>query len=308
MVDESVGGTEETMSATATDDRSTALPIRIAIAWVLALAALSLAGWAGEFVEASLGVGSRVRYGLQALIMSGIVVPGIWWLRTRGDLRPLEGLGVLGLRRSLAGFAIGTGIIALPVLLTVLLTNVFGWATVTVDLSASALGALAAGIGTVLFFEALPEELVFRGYIYRNLSAGLQRWVASLLTVGLFVLVPLALVPIQRHLLGMEISVGGASTITGGYVITMILFGTFVQYLRVLTGSIWTGVGFHLAFVLINRILGPRPTNLIRFSDIVASGPMQVTALASVILLLVALVAYPRLVGRPVGWRKTDPE
>jgi len=296
------------MSATSTVERSTSLPVRIAIAWVLALAALALAGWVGELVQASPGVGARARYGLQALIMSGIVVPGIWWLRTRVDRRPLEGLGVLGGLRSLGAFARGTGIIGLPVLVTVLLANSFGWATVTLDLSVSALVALGVGIGTILFFEALPEELVFRGYIYRNLNTVSRRWVAGVFTVGLFVLLPVVLSPIQRHLLGMEVSVGGASTMTGGYVITMTLFGTFVQYLRILSGSIWTGVGFHLAFVLINRIMGPRPTDLIRFSDITAQGPMMITALATVILLMVALVAYPWLVGRPVGWGKSDPE
>lgn len=282
--------------------------MRIALAWVLALTALALAGWTGEVVEASLGIGSRARYGLQALIMSGIVVPGIWWLRTRVDRHPLGGLRVLGFQRWLASFGVGAGLIALPLIVIVLLTNLFGWATVTLNLTGSALGTLAAGIGTVFFFEALPEELVFRGYIYRNLNTVLPRWAAGALTVALFVLLPVVVVSIQHRLLGMEVSVGGASTITGSYLITMLLFGTFVQYLRILSGTIWTGVGFHFAFILINRIMGPRPTHMIRFSDVTAQGPMLATTLAIVVLLLTALLVYPWLAKRPVGWGGREPE
>ncbi|MEJ2548943.1 MAG: hypothetical protein P8125_14205, partial [Gemmatimonadota bacterium] len=86
------------------------------------------------------------------------------------------------------------------------------------------------------------------------------------------------------------------------------VFGSFVQYLRILTGTIWMGVGFHFAFVLLNRVIGPRPTDIIQFSDIVAPGPMQITAIVTVGLLAIGLLAYPWLSGRPIGWRQVVPE
>lgn len=156
---------------------------------------------------------------------------------------------------------------------------------------------------TVIFFEALPEELAFRGYIYRNLNTRLSRWLAGLVAVGLFVLAPVILVSIQEHVLRVDVSVGGASHLTAGYLITMAIFGSFVQYLKILTG-----VGFHFAFILLNRVIDPRPTDLLQFSDIVAPGPMQITAIGIVGLLLVGLLAYPWIAGRPIGWGQVQPE
>ena len=296
------------MTATVNAERSAGLPTRIAAAWTLGLVALSLAGWAGQSAVATLGVGRLTRYGLQALIMSGIVAPGIWWLRTRVDRRPLAGLEVLGFRRSAQGFLIGAGLILFPLVVTLVLTDLLGWATVTVNTSAPALGALAAGFFTVLFFEALPEELVFRGYIYRNLNTVQRRWVAGAGTVALFVLLPVVLVPIQRNLLGMEIQVGPSDRITGGYLVMMACFGAFVQYLRILTGTVWTGIGFHLHFVFLNRIVSPREGALFNLSDLTTEGPMQVTLIVTVLLVLAALALSPRFLKRSVGWNQIDPE
>jgi hypothetical protein len=195
-----------------------------------------------------------------------------------------------------------------PLVLTLVVTSLLGWATVTVNTSTPALGALAAGYVTVFFFEALPEELVFRGYIYRNLNTTLRRWAAGAVTVALFVLLPIVLVAIQRNILGMEIQVGPSDRITGGYLITMMFFAAFVQYLRILTGTVWTGIGFHLHFVFLNRLLGPRETNLIRLTDLTTEGPMQVTLIITVLLVLAALVLSPRFLKRSLGWNQVDPE
>lgn len=284
------------------------LATRIVAGWLLALVGLGLAGWVGEYVTSEFEVGRIARYGLQALIMSGIVLPGIWYLRTRVDRRPLAGLGILGFRHSLGAFLIGAGLILMPLGVTLLATSLFGWATVTVNPSASALAALAAGWLTTLFFEAVPEELAFRGYIYRNLNGKLPRWSAGVLTTVLFALLPVVLVWIQGRVLGMEVQVGNADRITGGYLIIMLIFGGLMQYLRILTGSVWTGIGFHLHFVYLNRIISSRPTSLIQLSDVTTQGPMQVTLIASVLLVLAALVLSPRFQGRRVGWKQVDPE
>jgi len=296
------------MTAAAIEKQPTPLTLRIAAGWTLALVALSTAVWIGQSAEATLGVGRLSRYGLQALVMSGLVVPGIWWLRTRIDRRPVAGLEVLGLRRSLSGFVLGASVILIPLVVTLVVTSLSGWATVTVNTSTPALGALGAGYLTVFFFEALPEELVFRGYIYRNLNTELRRWAASAVTVALFVLLPVVAVAIQQRVLGTEIQVGGSNRITGGYLITMTFFAAFVQYLRILTGTVWTGIGFHLHFVFLNRILGPRDTSLIRLTDTTSEAPMQVTLLVTVLIVLAAVVLAPRFRKRSLGWNQVDPE
>lgn len=292
------------------ESQATARPVglswKIAIAWVLGFVALAFAGWTGERSVGFLGEGSG-RYLLQALIMSGMVVPGIWWLRSWVDQLPLAGLGLPDLRRSLSTFGLGLGIIAVPVIVTAALTSLFGWGSVTLNLSSSALAPLGAAILTVFFFEALPEELLFRGYIYSTLNTRAPRWAAGGLTVLLFVLLPVLVVPFQQRVLGMEVIVGGASRLTVSYLITMAVFGAFTQYLRILSGTVWMSIGFHFAFVLMNRIVGPRATAVIRFEEVTAQGPIQASVLGSLLLLIIALVGYPLFVKRPLGWRNLAP-
>jgi len=295
------------MNSAVHDDRPS-LAIRIGAAWFLTLVALALAGWAGEFVQTAFDAGRYTRYGLQALIMSGLVVPGIQWLRVNLDRAPVSGLGLPGPGKALRDMALGIGLIALPLFATIFVAKLFGWADVSVTDAEGAWVGLLFSVLTVFFFEALPEELAFRGYIYSNLNTRWSRWLAGAVAVALFVLLPTVLVPIQEHVLKMDVVVGGSSGLTAGYLITMAVFGSFVQYLRILTGTIWMGVGFHFAFVLLNRVIGPRPTDLIQFSDIVAPGPMQITAIVTVGLLAIGLLAYPRLSGKPIGWRQVVPE
>lgn len=279
--------------------------IRIAAAFALILMALSLVPWLGE---AAWSVDSVGMYLLRALIVSAIVVAGIWWLRTRRDGLSMADLGTPGMPRALQDFGRGVGIVALPLAAAAILGNFLGWADVSVNLSWSALGSIVVGATTVLLFESVPEELVFRGYIYRNFSSRHRRWVAAVLTTALFVSLPLVLVQIQSGVFGTEINIGGSSSITAPYLITLTIFGFFVLYLRVLTDAIWTGMGFHLAFVFMNRLVGPDPGNVLQFADITNPMAMQITGMGLVGLLLVFLLAYPWIVGRKVGWNEVEPD
>ena len=144
---------------------------RIAAAAALIAVGLALSAWIGIQAESLLGVAKAVRYGLQALVLSALVVPGVWWLRTRVDRRPMRGLGLSTPRHALQAFGLGMAIVVTPMLVTSVMAAALGWATVTIDLSPASLSRLLVAAGTVFFFEALPEELVFRGYIYRTLNA-----------------------------------------------------------------------------------------------------------------------------------------
>lgn len=272
-----------------------ALSTRVFLAWTIVLLGLSVAGMTGEMLENAFGITGRLRQGIHALLMSGIVLPGIWWLRTRRDGQTLAGLGFSGLRPALAHFGVGAGLVLVPMLLTIGLTLAFGWASIVVDLSAAGVGALAAGLLTVLFFEAIPEETAFRGYIYSNLSETHKRWVAGAITVALFVLLPVLLFPLQKYVLGMNASLGGANFVAPDYVITMVIFGSFVQYLRTQSGNIWTSIGFHAMFVLMNRIMSPRPSSFIRFTDLSSGQAIQLALIGGLLLSVAAAILYPHV-------------
>lgn len=279
--------------------------VRAAAMAVMFVLLLSLAAVVGQQLQPL--VGSRTRFFLQGVVLSGLLLPAVWWMRSRRDGLSVASLGAPMEWRSLTRFVAGMSILVTPVLLVSTLGPLFGWVTVTLDGSGTAMQRLAVAIATAFLFEALPEELVFRGYVYRTLASTRARWVASVLTLVLFVAMPVLSAPLQQLLLG-GISIGGNDRITMEYVVMLLLFGGFLQYLRVLSGSIWAGMGFHLAFLLLNRVVGPRETHLVRLSDVTASGPMQMLALGSFLAIFVGLLAWPRVKKRPLGWNQPEPE
>src|SRR5690606_34896672 len=84
----------------------------------------------------------------------------------------------------------------------------------------------------VLLSEAIPEELVFRGYVFSVLQERLGGWATILVQTVLFTAVALLL----RGYTG---------------IVDLSLFagmGVALGYLRLVTGTVWTAVGFHTAF------------------------------------------------------------
>jgi membrane protease YdiL (CAAX protease family) len=299
---------EGRMDTSVSEVRGASLPVRIVAGWTLIFIALGLATWFGDVAEANWGIAGKMRYGIQALIMAGMVVPGILILRLKLDRKSIASLGLPGVKRSLFWFAFGVGIIIVPFVAIIVSTLIFGWATMTFNTSGPVIGAFSATVVTAFFFEALPEELAFRGYIYRNLNTRFARWAAALLTIALFGLLPSVLTLVQQYVLGMEVRIGGAGSLTIGYLITMAVFGAFTVYLRILTGTVWTSIGFHLAFLQMSRIFGLKSTALIQLTDITSDTPMKIIMIVSLLLIFGGLIAYPFITKRPLGWKEPEPE
>lgn len=84
----------------------------------------------------------------------------------------------------------------------------------------------------VLLAEAVPEETVFRGYVTSVLAERLPEWWVVVVQTALFT--------------------GTAVALRGGVgVLDLSLFiamGIVLGYLRMVTGSVWVTIGFHMAF------------------------------------------------------------
>lgn len=91
----------------------------------------------------------------------------------------------------------------------------------------------------LLLLEALPEEVVFRGYLFVNLAEWLGGWSTILAQAGLFTLWGLLIGAID----------------TPWRLATFFAVGFGFGYLRAITGSIWPGVGFHIAFQTVAQLL-----------------------------------------------------
>ncbi|GAA1763076.1 CPBP family intramembrane glutamic endopeptidase [Kocuria aegyptia] len=93
----------------------------------------------------------------------------------------------------------------------------------------------------VLLFEAWPEELVFRGHATAVLAERLRGWPVILGQTLLFAAFATAL-----H--------GGTGAEDLGLFLAM---GLGFGYLRAVTGGIWAGAGFHLAFQTVAQLVLP---------------------------------------------------
>jgi len=176
---------------------------------------------------------------------------------------------------------------------------------ITYNFNLSILKSFAIGIVTVFLFEGLPEELLFRGYIYSNLNSHYARWKSAIITVLLFVLLPILSVPIQKYIFGMEIYLGGHNYVAPSYILTLLVFGSFVQYLRMLSKSVWVGIGFHTLFVYFDRIMGTTSDNLIQFNLTGGSElPLQIAFIGSLLLVFLIVILYPKISKRNIGWKE----
>ncbi|TDQ54436.1 CPBP family intramembrane glutamic endopeptidase [Actinorugispora endophytica] len=135
----------------------------------------------------------------------------------------------------------------------------------------------------VLLSEAVPEEIVFRGYVTGALGERLPDWWTILAQSALFT--------------GFALLLRGYSGLAD---LTMFAaMGIGLGYLRLATGSVWTTVGFHTAFqtgsqlVLTHGVLdfaGPPPLALLALG----TAPFAVGA----VLVSMLAPAYPQLFAR----------
>ncbi|MEK8105167.1 CPBP family intramembrane glutamic endopeptidase [Micromonospora sp. M12] len=88
--------------------------------------------------------------------------------------------------------------------------------------------------------EALPEELIFRGYLQRNLVTRLPVWQALVGQAVLFTL------------FGVLVGAARSFDRIALFLVFALLLGAF----RVATGDIWAGIGLHVAFQTVAQLFG----------------------------------------------------
>lgn len=275
-----------------------ALVVRLGVGWVFFFAALI----ATSTVGVSLAAPARSHLAEQAgeaVLFAVVAIPGVLLLRRFLDLRPIRTMGLSPARTAplqvLAGCALTLGAAAVVV---AAFASV-GLLTITqVTLTPGILTACLVDVVISLLYEAIPEELFFRGYAYRNLSGVLPRWGAALVQLALFIAWGVA---------GQWLGTGDLSGIAQ-YVVYLAIFGSAVQLCRIATGAIWTGVGVHVAQLEISRYLigGAGGGVVVHFSA--ASPYTTVVYPAFFVLVALSVLLWTRLRRRPIGWSRIDPD
>lgn len=146
-----------------------------------------------------------------------------------GLLAPLKGLG-----QGAAWWLVPAGIGLAAALL-------MGWGQAAlIPGPDDAIVKFAALIALVFLSEALPEELIFRGYIQSRLTGLVGAWGGVLIQAALFT--------------GFAILIGAAPDLMQvGFIAA---FGVALGMLRVATGTLWAPIGFHLIFMTVQQSYG----------------------------------------------------
>lgn len=233
----------------------------------------------------------RLGHAVRAVLTSALVVPLILLARRSLDRRPWAGLGLTPLGLDWRPLLFGAMFWVLAAGLGLAVTLALGWARIDVGRPDAGIVLLALGLpALVLLYEALPEELIFRGYFFRNLAAALPRWLAVGVQAALFTL------------WGTLIGAAGSAD-------RLVLFFTFsvvLGILRALTGNLWAGIGYHLAFQWVTQL----DAAAIRDGVVQIEGQpifdLVVFWLFPIILGSLVLVAWSVL--RGTRWRTSDPD
>jgi membrane protease YdiL (CAAX protease family) len=262
------------------------------IIWLLTLFVLTFSGWISQFMQQHNYTNPQFRSLLQGIIMSGIIVSTIYIISKKYTEQIKNGIGFMAIAKALKHFIIGISFILLPFILTLLFTVLFGWGDIVINNDGSLFTYIFFGSLSVFLFEALPEEMAFRGYIYTKLNTILDYKKASVLTVLLFTLLPIIVFVIQRYLLGMEAGMNASNSFQPSFIITLLVFASFLQFLRILTGSIWVGIGFHFGFVYIDRLIGISDSDLFQMVNMTNEAGPQIMLLSCIAVVILILIVY----------------
>ncbi|MGN8646571.1 lysostaphin resistance A-like protein [Gracilibacillus sp. HCP3S3_G5_1] len=219
--------------------------------WATITGGLFLASLSGNIAE-QFGLARNFQLLIQGIVMSGIVVPTVWYLyRHFYQITGVkQGKPIYSWKKAYHFF---TGVLLAVALASVgiVIASSLGWITIeTWHTPDQWLVPLLINIVIAFLYEALPEELALRGLVYDVLRHRFAAWAAVLLQTLLFLSVPLT-----TTLLQVLVGLAPGNTITISYVMLILLFGICLQLLRLWTGSLWTSIGFHLAYLEITRFV-----------------------------------------------------
>jgi membrane protease YdiL (CAAX protease family) len=232
--------------------------------WRLAMAASAIAPLPSTH-------GARLAFGL--IVTSGVVAFTIAALRFRREA-PWMRLNRAALFHAGIGFAGYAGVAFLAIFALVLI----GLADLEVTASQNAALSFAYLLALVFLSEALPEELLFRGWVMQMFGGRRSPWTAVLGQAALFTLFAWAV--------GAVASLDDASFI--------VCFGLVLGIIRAATGTIWTSVGVHVGFIAAQQSALPQWA-------IWTSSPhevVQTVGLAIVPFSIIVAVLFDRVNGR----------
>lgn len=214
-----------------------------------------------------------------------------WFMRRKVDKRSWRGMALQPLKQAPVRFMTGA---LLAFSLTVAILAVIWAGGMLKFLPFNELHSVPLVIGLFLglledFSIGFREELMARGYIFQNLAESMPIWSATLISGLLFALLHAA-VP------GFNLA----------FFLSAVVLSFLFVALRIITGSLWTAIGFHFAWdfaqdtlLLIHARLDG-PAWFVGSGAVVEGGVLWI---GLEVITLLALLEWGRRHGRSIQWR-----
>lgn len=232
---------------------------------------------------------SRTAHIASAIVVFSLVLPVIISARRYLDKRPWSGLDLTTFKKGWKPFVFGGLSYFIPASLGLVIFVVLGWTNVSIHVSAGELILSVLMVTILVFmFEALPEELIFRGYFYRNLNGRFSKWTAILIQSGLFIL--------------FAVIVGAAQT--ADRIILFLAVAIVIGVIRVITENVWGAVGFHLAFQTMQQMFSSAYNTELTTET---HGLMEIVILG-IIPFSFAIITLKLFIKKEPEWTEIDPE
>lgn len=268
---------------------------RIATGWRIAIVVSATAAVWALMVAVSLGTFggevtplSRI---VNALLVCSLAFAVVVTARRLLDRRPWASLGLPGWRDGWRPLLTGVAAFALPAAVGMVVGSLVGAVRITSTWQPPALLLTIAFTAlTVLLLEAVPEELIFRGYIYRNLSAVMAPVAAVFVQAALFTLFGVTL----------WVATEGWSVLAGRAALFFAM-GVVLGCLRLVTASVWTPIGFHLAFQTVSQ-------TLFLNDGVVVDDTAAATTWVIVVGFVFAIPLASAWAGRRPNWTAPEPD
>jgi uncharacterized protein len=273
--------------------------------WATVTVGLFLATVAGTIAEEQFAIVDNGQLLIQAAIMSIVIIPIIIYLYQQ--LYKLIGKPedpVYSLKQGhylFTGFFLAAGLAVVGLFIT----SALGWIEIEQWHEPQYwTGALLINMLIAFFYEALPEELALRGFVYDVLRHRFSVWLSVLAQTLLFVAFSIG-VSLLQVIVGMSTV---ESIFMIPHMILLFFFGIALALIRVWTGSLWAAIGFHLGYLAMARFF-MMPTEygvppIVSFQDTLMYGVgasfLTMVIILGAIFILLVFLGIKRL------WKKNE--
>mgnify|MGYP003520720236 FL=1 len=235
--------------------------VRALLGWLAVGVGLGLAIGIPRGIGQQLALADGAVVAIQSIIMAGFVLAAIVALRHRLDRRSLAGLG-WSWRAGRAGL-VGAGVAVLTGIVAWLPAVMLGWIEIESIAVGTFLSFLVVNTLVIVAYEALPEEMALRGYVWTNLRDGWGLVFATVVTTAIF---PFTAIVASSVAWLATSAFGGAPQAPrlfpeGSdpvlYIVQLVAFGLVLVAARRLPirGAVLVAAAFHAAHLTVNRLL-----------------------------------------------------